>query len=236
MRTIIVCLAMLALSIAGSMARAQTLQDKEAAFKALEGAEFDPADAPPVALEAWPDGPADVLAIATLEDAGSHASPGALGTLRVGLVTRQGAALVLAASDESSGHPEPERTVTPSVPDVSIDRAVFRISPGEAALGVDVSESLNTSSTSAGASSLFLYRRTGTKLVPIFSAPTDDFVLDKTEPHPRMAQTRHIVRFTSHLTHGFYDLILARPRARAGRTYVWDGARYSEVRRRRSGS
>ncbi len=225
--------AALALTVSGSNAQSRTDQDKAAAYKALEGTGLDSADPPPVALGAWPGGPSGVLAVATLEDTGSEDAPGALGTLRVGLVSPRGAAFVLAASDEGSDYPEPDRTVIPSVPDVSIDGAVFRISPGEVALGVDVSESLTTTSTSAGASSLILYRHTDDKLVAIFSASTDEFILDKTDPRARETETRHIVRFTSHLTKGFYDLVLARPGAHAGRTYVWDGARYRDVGSRR---
>ncbi len=171
-----------------------------------------------MALGAWPVGPPDVLAVAALDDADADGSPGPLGTVRVGLVARRAASFALVASDEDSDHPEPERTITPSVPCVGIDRAVFRIAPAEIARGVDVSESLATTSTEAGASTLVLYRRLGSRLVPIFSASTDEFTLDKTDPHARTAATRHIVRFTSHMTRGFYDLALAEAGARAGRT------------------
>ena len=54
-----------------------------------------------------------------------HSGPCASGSF-----SRRGAAFVLAASDEGSGFPEPERTVIPSVPDISIGEAVFRIAPG----------------------------------------------------------------------------------------------------------
>ena len=192
---IIACLAFLAVASAGTATRAQDLQDKQAAYKALTGIDFDPSDAPPVALGAWPGGPPEVLVVAALDDADADGSPGPLGTVRVGLVARRAGSFALVASDEHADYPEPERTITPSVPCVGIDRAVFRIAPAEIALGVHVSESLTTTSTEAGASTLVLYRRLGSRLVPVFSASTDEFTLDKTDPHARTAAMRHIVRF-----------------------------------------
>ena len=218
------------LLLAPGALHAQGDKEKTAAFTALAGADVDATDAAPVALAPWPGGPPGLLAVAALEDADGNDSADTLGALRVGLVTRQGDHFELVASDRDADPPEPSRTITPSVPDVGIDRAVFRISPHEVAIGVDVSETLTTTSTTAEASSLVLYRRLGAVLVPIFSAGPADSVTDKTGSRPRETATRHTVRVTSHMTGGVYDLELAKTRARGGRTYVWNGKRYTPTR------
>ncbi len=218
----------LALLLAGA-AWAQSEKDKNAAFAALVGADADATDAAPVDLAPWADGPSGLLVVAALEDTDANDEAETLGALRVGLVARRGSGFVLVASDKDADYPEPRREITPSTPSVMIDRAVFRIAPNETALGVDISETLTTSSTTAGASSLMLYRRSGAKLIPIFSAQTADSTIDKTGASAREESNRHIVRFTSHLTRGYYDLVVARPGARAGRTFIWNGSRYVAV-------
>ena len=193
-----------------------------AALATLEGQAADPDI--PVALAPWPGGPTGVLVIAALEDPSPSGQP--LGTARVGLVTRQGNRFTLLASDEETDCPEPERVFDPSDPDIGIDGATFRIAPNEVAIGIDVGENLITTSINLYASSLLLYRRLHHRLVPIFTAATAESELDKESPNEPEQLTRHIVRFTRHMTRGFYDLVLQRVGARTGRTYVWNGARY----------
>ena len=84
------------------------------------------------------------------------------------------------ASNDDSGEPDLKRSIEPSTAEIKIDPAAFRIAPREIAVAVDVTESLTTTSISAEASNLHLYRRVGAKLVPIFSTPTEEATIDKT--------------------------------------------------------
>ena len=95
--------------------------------------------------------------VATLD--GDDDASDDLGSLRVGLLARQGPALKVVASNENVNEADLKRAIEPSRAEVRIDPAAFRIGPHEVAVAVDVSETLTTTSTLAEASTLFLYRR-----------------------------------------------------------------------------
>ena len=199
--------------------------NEAAAYKALTGDDLAAKDQPPVAVLPWAGGPPGSLVVATLDADGE--TDDQLGAVRVGLLSRQGAGLTILASNVDADEPDLRRAITPSTPGLAVDPAIFRIAPGEVAVAVDVTESLITTSTSASTSTLLLYRRFGHRLIRIFSALTDDTVIDKTTAATGERSKRWIVRFTSRRTRGLYDLVVQAHGAQSGRTYAWNGVRYA---------
>ena len=199
-----------------------------AAFKVLTVGEAASAD--PAVLAPWPGGPPGLVVVAGLQDADLEGEDDTLGTLRVGVLARRGAGWAVVAADAADSAPEPKRSATLTIPDVSIDPAVFRISPDEVAIGVDVNERFATTATEYASTRLWLFRRVGSRLTPVLDAETETRVVDKTSPKQPEDDARHVLRISPHLTHGFHDLVLARPGKAAGRRYVWTGVRYARAR------
>jgi hypothetical protein len=205
-------------------ATASVQADRQAAPAAVGHTHLAANPAGCVALVPWPGDRSGALVSVTMRTANVLGFKTELGPMIVKLLDRDCNPV---AASSSSDQPQLARTIVPSVPYARIDPAVFRISPSETALGVDVGEELTTSSVLAGDGYLILYRHVGVKMTPIFQAKTDQKEFDKTDPRAGWHRTRHIVRFTSHLSHGFYDLVLARPYQRRGQTFVWTGTHYA---------
>jgi len=73
---------------------------------------------------------------------------------------------------------------------------------------------------------VYLFRRTGDRIVPIFHAPVEHETIDKTAKSGAETGERWIIRFDSVLHAGAYDLILQRYDGTTERRFRWDGKRY----------
>jgi hypothetical protein len=110
----------------------------------------------------------------------------------------------------------------------SVERTSFLYRPGEAAVAVRVEDTFESTSTESLNSALWLFRRVGGRLEPVFHADVTDVTTDKQSGRVE-PDDRWVVRFDTHLTLGAYDLILARKGHRAGQRYVWSGSRYVDA-------
>lgn len=211
----------------GGRARAEETPAVLAAAAAAAGCEVTADEVPGVSLAPWPGAPG-VLAVAALTG-----GPGDddLGLLCAGAVRRAGAgfAPVARLAPDAPDIAPPSGMTPVSRSDVAVDGAVYAFAPGEMLLGVRVYGETNTTSINVSVERLYLFRRTGARLTPVFDAQTASGLIDKTGGGDDREVSR-IVRFDRRLRTGAYGLVLARKGAREGRRYVWSGSRYVKAR------
>lgn len=98
---------------------------------------------------------------------------------------------------------------------IAIDAVPYRFAPGEVAVGVRTGGAFHSTSTNAVWTTLYLLRRQGSVLSPIFEAETQ--TVD--------GGPERTLRFAATITRGAYDLLLGH------RRYLWNGSRYVATRR-----
>lgn len=189
---------------------------------------LDPAAPFGAALEKFPGQPDSMLrAVATLT---GPADADGLGSLCVGVVRGDGASFVAVATLRPADRPTPPGDIDPVTNVyVGIDRTPFHFMPTETAFAVRATGEFNSSSTNASWSTLYLFRRTGTSLSPIFHARIDEQTNDKTGSDP-VVHRRWSVSFDVRMHHGAYDLLLATA-GRTPRRFIWNGVHYGPAPR-----
>jgi len=108
----------------------------------------------------------------------------------------------------------------------SVDKTAFRFTPREAAFAISACGEYNSEVTNLSWRTVYLFRRTGDRIVPIFHAPVEHETIDKTAKSGAETGERWIIRFDSVLHAGAYDLILQRYDGTTERRFRWDGKRY----------
>ena len=163
-----------------------------------------------------PDPDAGERVVATLS---GNATGNSLGDLCVALVrvpaTKAGPIQRLAGLRDGTPLNPPSEVDPVTTVGIAIDTAPYRFAPGEVAVGVRAGGAFHSTATNAVWTTLYLLRRQGSVLSPIFEAETQtvDGGLERT------------LRFAPTITRGAYDLLLGR------RRYVWNGSRYVARRR-----
>ena len=149
-----------------------------------------------------------------------------LGSLCVAVVRPLGGGFTVVARLPEDKQPEPPSDVDHvTSTQVAIDAVPYRFAPTEVAFAVRVSGEFDSTSTEVSWERLYLFRRTGNRVSLIFHAETDTSETDKMSTES--AEThRRIVRFSTALHNGGYDLILAQSHSRDFRRFVWSGSTY----------
>jgi hypothetical protein len=147
-----------------------------------------------------------------------------LGSLCVGLVQEKGGRFGRLAVSPAL-HPPGEIAQVTNVY-VNVSRTPFRFNPSETAFGVEVDGEYNSVVTNTSWGTLYLFRRVGARLQPIFDAKVRDETIDKTDPKGGEAGQRWIVRFDTAMHGGAYDIILQRYHGKQQRRFRWNGTHY----------
>ncbi len=163
-----------------------------------------------------PDPGAGEMVVATLS---GDATGKTLGDLCVALVrvpaTQAGPIQRLAGLRDSTPLNPPSEVDPVTTVGIAIDTVPYRFAPGEVAVGVRAGGGFHSTSTNAVWTTLYLLRRQGSVLSPIFEAETQTV-----DGGPERK-----LRFAATITRGAYDLLLGR------RRYVWNGSHYVAMRR-----
>ena len=179
---------------------------------------------PPSDMRSFPGQPGtDLRVVAAL-----IGSPDAdsLGSLCVAVVRPLGSGFTVVARLPEDKQPEPPSGVDHvTSTQVDIDTLPYRFAPTEVAFAVRVSGEFDSTSTNASWERLYLFRRTGNRVTMIFHAETDTSETDKTSTEPDETHKR-ILKFSTALHNGGYDLILAESHSRGFRRFIWSGSTY----------
>ena len=206
-------------------ARAADDQARERQAVTAVGCDIKKGDGDEPALALRPLGGPDPSLWVAAALTGEMSSDG-LGDLCVGLVRETGDRFSRVAVLPGPA-PEPPAEIDPtSTRNLDIDKLGFRFAPNETAFAVRASGEYNSTSTNVSWSTLYLFRRQGSRLSLIFRGDMGGSEIDKTSGGTDKS-TAFIVRFGLKTTNGAYDLMLA-PKGGRGRVkrYVWTGDRY----------
>ncbi|WP_412528117.1 hypothetical protein [Burkholderia lata] len=227
---------------------------QQAALRTLMSKDPAPSDSVKgVALSPWAHGPSasgPLWVVAALVQRSTDNDDAELWT---GVLTRDGEGFRLLASDRS------ERVDTsPMLWSVflTMDVIPYRISAQETAFGVRFNNNYTSTAHSDSTEMLSLYRYADARVMPIFTAMTDQSIYDKDAAaecvaekagkgkNPGDAQqdacdaentteVHYVLSFSPHMTNGHYDLVV-RPKGKAasGKSarFAWNGKTYQPRR------
>lgn len=217
------CLASVVLMGAGTpAAQAEVDRPEVRAAAAAGGCELDRRWPFGATVEDWTRAPGRPLKV--VASLNGEPDRDTVGTLCVSLLRQDSTALVREATLQEVIKPPTAIEPTTDV-DLSIDSMPFRFSPSEAAIAVQVTSGISTTSVLYSRSTLYLLRVQGDRLVKIFEEDIAETDIDKVGSG-RDRGFDHILKFTAHQTRGAYDLIVATRRGRQLHKYVWNGREY----------
>lgn len=149
-----------------------------------------------------------------------------LGQLCVGVVRSVGPAFAKVATLSAPGPRTPAEIQPVSDVYVVIDRTPYHYAPGQTAFAVWVTGELNTTSVNVHYTTTYLYSISGNQIAQIFSSELGDGTIDKVG---ETEETRYrVIKFSSRMTHGAFDLLISDKSHRRFKRYIWTGSRYAQ--------
>jgi hypothetical protein len=164
------------------------------------------------------------LKIVTTLSGGADAR--SLGTLCVALVEMKGGNLVRVAGLSGPDIEPPGDVEQVTNVYANVEKTAFRFMPAETAIAVDAAGEYNSEVTNLSWRTLYLFRRVGTRLLPIFHARVEDETIDKSTSDGKQSGEHWIVQFAPTTHAGAYDLILRRYHGIQQHRFRWNGVRY----------